>query len=126
MADEKEQHTPEMDAALRRRLRWIGTAILTAGLLSAALVYRATPPAGPNPDPLNSGYSKRDLYDMERIGGKSVVLAVELNKGFDSLWHGRRLAGTLVFFSLGGSLVCFFLANRLSGALQAGPGTGAD
>jgi hypothetical protein len=124
MADEKELHTPEMDAALRRRLRWIGTAILAAGLLSAALVYRAAPPAGANRDPLESGYSKRDLYDMERIGGKSVVFAVELNDGFDSLWHGRRLAGTLVFLSLGGSIVCFFLANRLSGTLPAGSGTG--
>jgi hypothetical protein len=123
MADEKEQHTPEMDAALRKRLHWVGTAILAAGLLSAALVYRATPPAGADPDPLESGYSKKDLYDMERIGGKSVVFAVELNEGFESLWHGRRLAGTLVFLSLGGSLVCFFLASRLSGALPDDSGT---
>jgi hypothetical protein len=122
MADEKDQPTPEMDAALRRRLRRVGAAILAAGLLSAALVYRASPPPGANPDPLDSGYSKKDLYDMERIGGKSVVFAAELSEGFDSLWHGRRLAGTLTFLSLGGSLVCFFLADRLSGIHPAGPG----
>ena len=124
MADLNEHHTPEMDAALMRRLRLVGTAVLVAGLLSAALVYRAAPPVGGRPDPLASGYSKHELAEMENIGGKSVVFAVELNEGFDSLWHGRRLAGTLVFLSLGGSLVCFFLASRLRGALPGGSGTG--
>ena len=104
------------DAVLRRRLRRAGTAILLAGLLSAALVYRAAPPAGPRPDPLVSGHSKRELAQMENIGGKSVVFAAELNEGFDSLWHGRRLAYALTFLSAGSALVCFFLSSRLDEA----------
>jgi len=115
MSEEKEPDMSEKDAALRSRLRRVGAGILIVGLVSAALVYRAAPPGGGTPDPLASGYSKRDLADMENIGGKSVVFAVELNEGFDSLWHGRRLACTLGFISVGSSLACFFLARRLDG-----------
>jgi hypothetical protein len=117
MSDEKELGMSEKDAILRRRLRRVGAGILIAGLFSAAMVYRAAPPGGGTPDPLASGYSKRDLADMENIGGKSVVFAVDLDEGFGSLWHGRRLACTLGFISVGSSMACFFLARRLDGRL---------
>jgi len=102
------------DATLRRRLLRIGTCILVAGLLSAAFVFRSAPPVRKDLDPLVFGRSKRDLDEMERIGGKSVILAVELDDWIGSLWHGRRLAYTLTFVSVGSSLMCFFLAHRLS------------
>jgi hypothetical protein len=92
----------------------IGTCILVAGLLSAAFIYRAAPPVPKDLDPLVYGRSKHDLDEMERIGGKSVIFAVEFDDWIGSLWHGRRLAYTLTFFSVGSSLMCFFLAHRLS------------
>jgi hypothetical protein len=102
------------DATLRRRLRFAGAAILAAGLLSAAAAFLATLHARAPSDPIGFGQSKKDQYEMERIAGKSLVLATDIDNWIGSLWHGRRLACTLVFLSAGGSLLCFFLAHRLS------------
>jgi hypothetical protein len=85
-----------------------------AGLLSAALVFLAAPTDRTDSDQLEIGRSKHDLDQMERIGGKSVILGVEFDDWIGSLWHGRRLAYTLTFISVGSSIVCFFLAHRLS------------
>jgi len=46
--------------------------------------------------------------------GKSVELAAEFQDWFGSLWHGKKLAHTLVFLSIGSSLACFFIAYVLS------------
>jgi hypothetical protein len=105
---------PVEDAVLRKRLLWIGTAILLAGLLSAALVFLAAPTDSKDSDALEIGRSKHDLDQMERIGGKSVIVGVEFDDWIGSLWHGRRLAYTLTFISVGSSIACFFLAHRLS------------
>jgi hypothetical protein len=104
---------PEMsgkDRVLQARLRQIGFVVLVAGLLAAVLVYSMAAPA----DEASTADSKRNEYQMELIGGKSNLLATEIREWFASLWHGRRLAHTLAFLSVGGSLACFFLAHRLN------------
>jgi hypothetical protein len=97
------------DRALMVRLRKVGAVILVAGLLAAVLVYATAPPA----DPALTSETKRNEYQMEMIGGKSNLLATEIREWFAGLWHGRRLAHTLAYLSIGGSLACFFLAHRL-------------
>ena len=112
---------PEQDTILQRRFHLAGIFILVAGIFSAILVYiTAAPDHGRGAlgyevvngisYPIMPNDSKRYEYDLERIGGKSNVLAVEFTEWFKSLWHGRRLADTLAFISVGGSLACFFLA----------------
>jgi hypothetical protein len=105
---------PGRDTTVQARFRLIGLCILIAGLLAAAVInWRAAPDDG-SADAILSGASKRYEYEMERIGGKSNVLAAELREWFVSLWHGKRLAHTVVFLSVGGSLACFLLAHLLS------------
>jgi hypothetical protein len=104
------QEISAKDRALQARLRKIGAVVLVAGLFAAVLVYATAAPA----DEASVADSKRNEYQMELIGGKSNLLATEIREWFGSLWHGRKLAHTLAFLTVGGSLACFFLAHRLN------------
>jgi len=63
--------------------------------------------------------SKREILQMERIGGKANVLASELRQLFFELWHGQKLAFTLAYLSVGGSGACFLLARSMTGGASA-------
>jgi hypothetical protein len=99
----------------QKLLRIIGTLVLAGGLLAAVLVYRSRPPDAADDD----FATKRDLYQMERIGGKANVLAAEVQDWFVGLWQGRKLAFTLGCLAGGTFVACFALA-----ALQGGAPTG--
>jgi hypothetical protein len=114
MSAEEKRAMSGRDTALQARFRLMGICLLVAGLLAAAVINWTAAPDDGSADAILSGASKRYEYDMERIGGKSNVVAAELRDWFVSLWHGRRLAHTLVFLSVGGSLACFLLAHLLS------------
>jgi hypothetical protein len=109
------------DEALQARLRLIGKVVLIVGLAGSALAYVAAAPE----DEAAPEESKRYLYEMEYIGGKSNLLAAEVRLWFDGLWHGKGLAHMLAFVAIAGSLACFFLANRL-GQRHAANGRGDD
>jgi hypothetical protein len=109
------------DTALNARFHLIAVYLLVIGLPAAAAVFVRTGAPGGNGAAdyaavgehsysSNPVETKRDDYEMERIGGKSNLLAADIRDWFDGLWHGRRLAYTLAFLSVGGSGVCFFLA----------------
>lgn len=115
MSDELEPEKPEM-TPYRMLMRKIALGILVAGLSASAVVFAI---AAPEVDEDYFGVhvtsihnSKRQLLELERIGGKAAVVAVELSDWFDGLWHGRRLAGTLAVLSVGASLLCF-LAGKI-------------
>jgi hypothetical protein len=114
MSAEEKQDMSGKDKTLQKRFRLIGVCILVAGLLAAGVINRRAAPDDGSSDAIMSGETKRYEYEMERIGGKSNVLAAEFRDWFGSLWHGRRLARTLAFLSVGGSLACFFLAHLLT------------
>jgi phytoene/squalene synthetase len=62
--------------------------------LGSALAIYVT--AGPTPgDPLAREDSRQYRRTMELYGGKASILAAELLDWLQSLWHGRRLAGTV-------------------------------
>ena len=94
-----------------KRFRLVGAFILAAGLLAAVVVYRTRPSDEEGDLP-----TKRDIYQLERIGGKANVVASELTTWFVSLWQGRKLAYTLGWLSIGGFAVCFLLADLLADA----------
>jgi hypothetical protein len=82
--------------ALRsRRLRIATAAILAVGLSSALAVYLAARPGPGNPLGSDPEDSKQYLRQMEVYGGTANVLASEIREWFGSLWHGKRLAGTI-------------------------------
>lgn len=97
-------------------LQRIAAGILIVGL-SVSVIVLVLAPA--EIDESDAGFymssvnnSKKYRGDLERIGGKAAVAAAEFNDWFASLWHGRRLAGTLAALSVGASLLCF-LASRI-------------
>ncbi|HTG11095.1 MAG TPA: hypothetical protein VK746_09890 [Candidatus Eisenbacteria bacterium] len=63
------------------------------GLGSALAIYVTAGPVAD--DPLRLQDSRPYLRTMELYGGKANILAAELLDWFQSLWHGRRLAGTV-------------------------------
>ena len=110
---------------MRSRFKRAGWLLLAGGGLAAALVYFLAAPAedrdvigysleGGKAYAVTTDDSRRYEQDLERIGGKSAVMAADFNRWFASLWHGQKLAGTLVVLSLGGSLGCFYLAHLLT------------
>jgi hypothetical protein len=110
---------PPTEAALHARLLRVGSVLLVAGLVAAALVYwraKTVKDAGAIGYTVEGGNSyavmpadsKAYNYEMERMEGKEGILYAEILDWFESLWHGRRLAGTLAVLSLGG-----FLGSRL-------------
>jgi hypothetical protein len=84
---------------LQGRRRSIAIAILLAGLVSALVIYVTAKPTPANPlgEPTDS---KQYLRQMEMYGGKANLLAGELRQWFDSIWHGRRLAATVLCLTL--------------------------
>lgn len=94
----------------QRGFRTTGYLILVTGLVAAVLIYFIRTPSEPSSDELTE--NKLDVYQLERIGGPAAVTGVELNLWFASLWHGRRLAGTVALLSCGTSAACFWLDKR--------------
>jgi hypothetical protein len=71
-----------------------------AGFGSALAIYLTAAVAPANPLGYEPGDSRRYLREMEVYGGRANVVAGEIREWFGSLWHGRRLAGTVVFMTL--------------------------
>ena len=107
-----------------RMLRRAGVLMLVLGLLAAALAYWHATSA---PDPrLTHGYEivggqvfASDQADearqrqIEHVGGKAAVWAVEFNEWFGSLWQGTRLAATLAILGALTMLACFYVAGLM-------------
>lgn len=55
--------------------------------------------------------SKMYRHELERFGGKTALLADDLNRWFSSLWSGRRLAILVGLFSFALALG-FFRAGK--------------
>jgi hypothetical protein len=87
--------------------RFVAIAILLAGFGSALVIYVTAMPAPANPLGYEPEDSKQYLREMEVYGGKANVLASQFRQWFESLWHGRRLAVTVVCLTL--VLLVFFL-----------------
>lgn len=98
----------------RRRLTSI--AILLAGLCSAFVIYMTAPLDDTlSWDPADSkGY----LRQMESVGGKGNELATNVRLWFASLWHGERLAVTVVVLTF--LVLLLYLAGSSPRPAEAG------
>jgi hypothetical protein len=108
-----------------RRLRWAGAVVLVVGLAAALLVHWFAPVQS-GADAVNysivggqvfSGApdeNSAEMQQVERLGGKPAVFALEFHRWFLSLWHGRRLAWTLAVLSGLVALLCFYLAGLMA------------
>lgn len=102
-------------SSYERLMRRIAAVVLAAGLCAAAAIFVLAPseaPAGrPGPYVASVDNSKRYQLELERIGGRSAVVAAQFNEWFDSLWHGRRLAGSVAVLSAAAALLIFLAAK---------------
>lgn len=112
--------TDPKNARAARSLRWAGAIVLAAGIAAALVVYLFAP-AG-RADAGNYSIvggqvfaapdeNSAEMQQVERLGGKPAVYALEFHRWFLSLWHGRRLAFTLLVLSVVVALLCFHLAG---------------
>ena len=90
-------------------LQYIAIAILSIGLLSAGALWLSAKEESTavgyeitarGSYAINEGDNKsREDFELERIGGKSAVLAVHFNRWLTSWFHGKRLAELIAAFS---------------------------
>jgi hypothetical protein len=101
-------------ARFSAQMRRIALAVLVLGLSSAGLVLvfsSAEDAAGGDAAVASINESKQYQLAMERVGGKAVLVAAEINDWFAGLWHGRRLAATLTVLSVVVSWVCWWVGR---------------
>ena len=98
--------------SLQARLYLSGAIILLIGLAASAVIYLKTADVTDTGMGSEVEQSKQYMRDLELYGGKMNVLAVELSKWFNGLWHGRSLAYTLGCLTILISSLLFFIADH--------------
>lgn len=94
------------------RVRAWAWAVLLGGLLAAALVFAFAPDEAANATQAirdNPAYE----YDIEKIGGKSMVYAARFTEWLASLAHGPALAATIAVVSVAVALAMLGVARRM-------------
>jgi hypothetical protein len=95
----------------RRQINQITVLLLLIGFGSALVIDLAAmaAPLDPQVDELLS--TKKNLREMQSIGGNANVVAHELREWFMGLWRGPKLAGTVAVLTVGVTLVFRFVAT---------------
>jgi hypothetical protein len=101
------------------RIRLITAGLLAVGLGSATAIYLLAVPKGANPLGYEPEDTKKYLRDLELYGGKVNVLATELTKWWEGLWHGRNLAYTVGWLTILLACAFWFIATRRARDLDA-------
>ncbi len=93
-----------------KNLQHITLLLLAVGFGSAVVIYFTAQP--PVLDPLLGDFraTKSYRHQMGVIGGKSNLLMSDLIAGFEDLWVGRNLAGTVAVLTVIVTLVFRFCA----------------
>jgi hypothetical protein len=109
-------------------LNCTGLLILFVGLVSAAFIYRIadSPPRavlgyesdGGATYPIMPDDSKQYLRGLEMYGGTANVLADDLRRWFDGLWHGKSLAYTVAFITIVISAGALYAARQIPSSLK--------
>lgn len=116
----KENKQFQTNIANVARLRKASLFTLLAGITTSIFIFIFNTTPSPDlylsPDSLISDPmdSKKYLRDLEMYGGKINILAVEFNRWFNSLWHGRKLSFTIATMTLLISALLWIIARALS------------
>src|SRR5689334_9521063 len=95
----------------RQTRLYLGAAtVLVAGLGSAIAIYLTAGNATDSSLVDDFENSKRYHHSLELYGGEMNVLTDQLNRWFESLWHGESLAYTIACITLAISGGIFFVA----------------
>lgn len=106
----------------RKWLQVSAIVILVAGLVGAAMIYKASADYSRRVQAYESGggevlpspdNSKQFLRDLQLYGGTANVLAYQLRTWFADLWRGKSLACMIALITILVSLAIFYAARRL-------------
>ncbi len=104
----------------------VAVAVALIGLIAGCVIYAmaSVAPREPLERPEDT---KQYLRQMEVYGGRANVLASQAREWFSELWHGKRLAGTVVVLSLVLAAISFVALTPLAepdrGGEQPAPGS---
>ena len=62
---------------------------------------------------LPANATKLYVRDLQRFGGKAALVFDDVNRWFAGLWHGKALAGTILWISVIASLAVLLVAQYL-------------
>ena len=87
-----------------RLVQRAGLAVAAVALVRSAAVawFEAAPD-----DEVDAVAHRREMQQLERLGGRASVQTVEFDQWLSSLWHGRRLAATLAVLGLAVGVACW-------------------
>jgi hypothetical protein len=85
-----------MSSPNARLVQRTGLAIIALGLVLAAATWLHAAPD----DAVDAVEHQREMSQLARLGGTASVQTAEFDQWLGSLWHGRRLAGTLAVLAL--------------------------
>ncbi len=128
---------PRSPLPLHRRLwlaAWglLATGLLVAGAIAASSAATGTTEEGEHPlayrvidgkvFPVPLDDHSPEMREVLRLGGDGGAFIYRLDHWLASLWHGRRLAATVLVLAAGASLLCFHIA----GLMREGEGDADD
>jgi len=101
------------------RLYLCSAIILFAGLASSIFIILTAQDVYDTASGYEVEESKKYMRDLELYGGKSNVLAMELMKCFNGLWHGKSLAYTVGCITILISFGLFFVGYHSLSNLES-------
>lgn len=102
-----------MLASAKKSCYGITALILITGWSAAGVVYLRAERIAENPFEEFEN-SKRFLNSVERMGGKSALLANNMSKWFSGLWQGEQLAVTLAIVTILIAFCYYFIASNIA------------
>jgi hypothetical protein len=104
----------------QRTLKFASIGLLIAGVLAAVWIFVATADTALSSDvssararSIQFDQNRREMAEVERLGGKVSVMTVQFHQWFQSLWEGRRLAYTVLVLALVVAWACRHAAELM-------------
>jgi hypothetical protein len=95
-------------------IRYWGVAVLVIGLATAALIYVLASEDRDLEIAAEIASGRMYQHNLELMGGKLGVFLADFNDWFASLWHGKRLAGTIAVLAIVTGAGCFWIASLMA------------
>ncbi len=94
----------------RRTINHFTALIAVIGFGLALAIFLTNQPETFDPLTYNPQEQKRYEQQLQMIGGKASVVTNDFRNWFVSLWHGRPLAGTVVFLTVTSVVIFRYVA----------------
>ena len=104
---------PGKFSAPHRRVQLAGALIVAVGWIVAACVWFAASGGDDDGDGTGDLTARREMAQVERLGGRATAQTVQFDSWLGSLWHGQRFAWTLAILSLALGAGCAYVGTLM-------------